>query len=356
MIVNHKIKTMVKRELKFVHFIGIDVSKGKIDVWLCVNFGSEGQYWGQFDQSRKGYSAFKKWLQGFIGKDMSGVFACLENTGLYDDALLYFLADQNIAACVENGATIKAAKRDQRQKNDKLDAREIAMYAIRYLDELEIWEKPRPVIEQLRQLLSLRSSLIVHLKGLKQRQKEIDGFKWAGIPKINNYSRGIKGLQKDIEDIEQAIRELIKSDAALFKMYALIISIPAVGKITAWHFIGYTNEFKRVKSGKNLSAYCGVVPFKEDSGTSVRKPPRLPNRANMTLKTLLHLCAMTAIKMKGEFAIYYQKKIAEGKHVLKALNSIRNKLVLRIAAVIRNEMPYDEQYDYKSICSRTCIS
>jgi len=51
--------------------------------------------------------------------------------------------------------------------------------------------------------------------------------------------------------------------------------------------------------------------------------------------------------MKGEFAAVYQKKIAEGKHVLKALNVIKNKLVLRIAAVIRNEEPYSENYDYK---------
>ena len=342
---------METKKAKFIHFIGIDVSKGKIDVWLCVKFGAEGQFWAEFEQSKKGFSGFKKWLQSHIGKDMSQVFACLENTGLYDDAILYFLAAHNIATCVENGATIKAAKRDQRQKNDKLDAREIAMYAIRYLDELEIWEKPREIIEQLKQLLSQRSSFIECLKGLKQRQKEMDGFKWAGIQKIKNYSEGIKGLQKDIEAIEKAIWELIKNDVVLLKMYTLIISIPAVGKITAWHFICYTNEFKRVKSGKSLSAYCGVVPFKEASGTSVRKPPRLPNRANMILKTLLHLCAMTAIKMKGEFAAYYQKKIAEGKHVLKALNSIKNKLALRIAAVIKNEISYTENYDYQSMCS-----
>lgn len=342
---------METKKAKFIHFIGIDVSKGKIDVWLCLNFGAEGQFWSEFEQSKKGFAAFKKWLQSHTGKDMSQVFVCLENTGLYDDAILYFLADNNIAVCLENAATIKAAKRDQRQKNDKIDAREIALYAARYLDELEIWEKPRAIIEQLKQLLSQRSSFVEHLKGLKQRQKEIDGFKWAGVKKVKNYTAGVKGLEKDIEAIEKAIWELIKSDQALHKMYILIVSIPSVGKITAWHFICYTNEFKRVKSGKNLSAYCGVVPFKEDSGTSIRKPPRLPNRANFILKTLLHLCAMTAIKMKGEFAQYYQKKIAEGKHVLKALNSVRNKLALRIAAVIRDEIPYDENYDYKALRS-----
>lgn len=51
--------------------------------------------------------------------------------------------------------------------------------------------------------------------------------------------------------------------------------------------------------------------------------------------------------MKGEFALYYQRKIAEGKHALKVINAIRNKLVLRIAAVIRNEELYSDNYIYQ---------
>lgn len=340
---------MEAKKEKFIHFVGVDVSKEKIDVWICVNSGKDGQFWSEFEQSKKGFGKLKKWLQGHVGKDMTKVFVCLENTGLYDDALLHFLSANNIAACLENGATIKAAKRDRRQKNDKLDAREIALYAIRYLEELTIWEKPREIVEQLKELLSQRSSFIDHLKGLKQRQNEIEGFKWGGAKKVKHYSAGLKGLQKDIADIDKAIGELIKSDETLLKLYQLMVSIPSVGRITACHFICYTNEFKRVKNGKSLAAYCGVAPFKEDSGTSVRKPPRLSNRANFILKTLLHLCAMTAIKMKGELAAHYKKKIEEGKHVLKALNSIKNKLVLRIAAVVRNEIPYNETYNYTSI-------
>jgi transposase len=89
-----------------------------------------------------------------------------------------------------------------------------------------------------------------------------------------------------------------------------------------------------------------VVPFREQSGT-ISKPARVSMHANKVLKRLLHLCAVTAIKMKGEFARYYQRKIAEGKHVLNVLNAIRNKLALRIAAVIRNNEPYNETYIYQ---------
>ncbi len=140
---------------------------------------------------------------------------------------------------------------------------------------------------------------------------------------------------------------MVKSDETLYKMVLLLISIPAIGKITAYHFVCYTNEFKRVKSGKSLSSYCGVVPFKEKSGTSRNSPARVSHEANRTLKRLLHLCALTALKMKGEFAAYYQRKIAEGKHALKVINAIRNKLALRIAAVIKNEEPYSDNYIYR---------
>ena len=71
------------------------------------------------------------------------------------------------------------------------------------------------------------------------------------------------------------------------------------------------------------------------------------NLIDKILKTLLHLCAVTSIKMKGAFAAYYREKVAEGKNGLIAINGIRNKLALTVAAVIRNNKPYDENYIYQ---------
>ncbi|HYJ63600.1 MAG TPA: IS110 family transposase [Parafilimonas sp.] len=336
-----------KMQAKFIHFVGIDVSKKWIDVCVLINGDKSVLHQGRFEQNKQGFADLKKWLLKLTENQIHQLFICIENTGLYDDALLYFLTDKGFTVCLENAAKIKASIRDRRAKNDQLDARNIALYALRHSDELEVWQKPRPVVDQLKQLLAARTSLLGHLTSIKQAQKEIETFNWSKQKKIKNYQAGIKGLQKDIEQIEADIWELIKSDETLYKMFLLLISIPAIGKVTAYHFICYTNEFKRVKSGKNLSSYCGVVPFQEKSGTSRSSPARVSKEANRTLKKLLHLCALTALKMKGEFAIYYQRKIAEGKHVLKVINAIRNKLALRIAAVIRNQEPYNENYIYQ---------
>ena len=331
---------------KFIHFAGIDVSKAKIDVCIIINTARSELLHGVFEQTRKGFNELRKWLQKLIGKQTDTILICIENTGLYDDALLYFLREQGYSVCLENAALIKKSIRDTRSKNDRLDARHIALYALRHHDELELWEKPRAVIDKIKQLLAYRSNLVESLKRIKQAQKEVEYFKWAKIKKTKNYDGGVKGLEKDIRQIEEDIWELIKNDKALITMFTLLISIPAIGRITACHFICYTNEFKRVKSGKHLASYCGVVPFEQESGT-IKKRARLSRQANKVLKRLLHLCAVTAIRMKGEFAQYYQRKIAEGKHVLQALNGIRNKLALRIAAVIKNQKPYDENYIYQ---------
>lgn len=332
---------------KFRHFAGIDVSKHKLDVCLVVNSERTELLYGSFEQSLSGYKGLKKWLAEHTGKELDSLLVLVENTGLYDDALLDWLWGKKIAVCLENATNIKRSVRDNRSKNDKLDSRNIALYLLQHFHEVALWQKPRDAVNQLKLLLTQRTSLVDGLKRLKALQKEWAQYDWSRVHKTKSYEAGIRGLRADIEAIEKDMWELIRSDADLLRMFVLIVSIPAVGKITAMNFLCYTNEFKTVKSGKQLAAYCGVVPFEKSSGKSVKGKPRLPHQANKVLKTLLHLCATTAIKMKGSFAAYYQKKVAEGKHALIAINGIRNKIALTIAAVIRTGKPYNENYIYQ---------
>jgi transposase len=339
-------------QTKFRHFAGIDVSKNKLDVCLIVNGDRTSLFYGCFEQSLLGYKRMKKWLGDLTAKDRDALLVLVENTGLYDDAVLAWLWKQAIAVCLENAANIKRSIRDQRGKSDRLDSRNIALYLLQHHHELELWQPPREVIGALRLLLTQRTNLVESLKRLKVLQQEWQHYQWSGVHSTKPYQQGIKGLQADIDQIEKDMWELIKSDAGLLKMFVLIVSIPSVGKITAMHFICYTNEFKSVRSGKQLAAYCGVVPFEKTSGKSVKWKPSLPRQANKVLKTLLHLCATTAIKMKGAFAAYYKRKINEGKHALIAINGIRNKLALTIAAVIRNNQPYNENYIYQTFLEK----
>ena len=44
----------------------------------------------------------------------------------------------------------------------------------------------------------------------------------------------------------------------------------------------------------------------------------------------------------GELGIYYQRKRAEGKPFLSVINALRNKIILRVFAVVRNQVMYEK--------------
>ena len=271
----------------------------------------------------------------------------MEHTGIYNIALVEFLCEQSLAVCLEGGKQIKLSMGLQRGKNDKIDARRIALYALKNEDELKQWQTPRKELKALKVLLTQRSMLIQTKVNLEQNINELRsvGLK-EQVKLLSKYNKGIKGIAKDIEQIEADIDVLIKGDESINKMFKQITGIPGIGAITAIHLIVLTNEFKAISNGKHRACHCGVVPFEHTSGKSIKGRPRIHPAANKTLKTLLHMCALAAIRVEGEFKKYFDRKIAEGKHKMSVLNAIRNKLVLRVVALIKKDKMYVENYVY----------
>ena len=68
--------------------------------------------------------------------------------------------------------------------------------------------------------------------------------------------------------------------------------------------------------------------------------------ANMTLKKLLTLAAMSAIKWNEDIKVYYKRKVAEGKNKMSVLNAVRNKLISRIFACVKNKRMYQKVYQH----------
>lgn len=68
---------------------------------------------------------------------------------------------------------------------------------------------------------------------------------------------------------------------------------------------------------------------------------------NKELKSLLTLGALSAIKYNPEFEDYYNRKLKEGKKHLQVLNAVKNKMLLRVAAVINQQKEYVNNYKKK---------
>jgi len=103
--------------------------------------------------------------------------------------------------------------------------------------------------------------------------------------------------------------------------------------------------FTSFKNTKELACYCGVAPFiKKRSGISVRSKPGASPFANIKLKWLLHLCALSAVRHDAQLKSYYERKVAEDKNKMSVINGVRNKLVLRMFALLRDDRYYVENY------------
>ena len=67
--------------------------------------------------------------------------------------------------------------------------------------------------------------------------------------------------------------------------------------------------------------------------------------ANKEMKTLLHLSVVAIISRgKGELFEYYQRKVAEGKVKMSVINALRNKVIQRVFACVKNNRKYEETY------------
>lgn len=192
--------------------------------------------------------------------------------------------------------------------------------------------------------MTARSRLVVQLNSTKNYLKELNCTqdKTLLIMLEKAHKATIEGIKKSILELEVLINKIITEDRAINTNYQLIISVPGIGHLTAVYIICCTNNFAAKITGKQLASYAGVVPFEHSSGISIKGRNRMHKMANKDLKKMLHLCALTAIKYYPEFRQYFERKKTEGKNGMLILNAIRNKLVLRVVAVVNNQKAYVE--------------
>lgn len=332
--------------MNFKYFIGIDVSKNVLD-WAVVKDNQQLLHFQSLN-SVKGIETFIKNLKKELGLDWHEVLFCMEHTGIYNNHLLEYFEKRKANVVVESALHIKQSSGMQRGKNDKIDAQRIAAYAYRHKDELKLWKPQRKVIKQLKHLSKLRNRLIGVIGQLKKPLKEGSEFEDKDLIKqvAKLCKSSLVTLENDLKKIDKQIKETLQSDEYLKNLFNLITSVDGIGKVTAAAIIIYTDEFKKIQEARKLSCYAGVVPFEHSSGKSIRGKTRVSKMANKNLKQLLHMAAMSVISKKGELRNYYERKVATGKNKMSVLNAIRNKLILRIYAVVRENRKYEKNYAY----------
>lgn len=332
--------------MSFRFFIGIDVSKNTLDIGLLDADNSALISHQQVGNSDDGIAAMLEWLQKQDGFLIGNSLFCLEHTGMYNYPLLQFFSQQNANVWIENPVQIKKSLGLQRGKNDKVDAIRIAQYAYRLKDHVKLWKPVREVIDRLKHLSALRERLVETKKRLLTPVEELFkvGNKTIAKTLEKSMSKTMKGLDKDLQAIEDQMRDIIDNDDDLKRLYELVTSVIGIGFVTAVNLLVYTNEFKLFSNHRQFACYSGVAPFEYRSGISMKGRSRVSHMANKKMKRYLHMASLTGIKLDEGLRKYYERKVTEGKNKMSVLNAIRNKLLARIFAVVNRGLPYQKNY------------
>ncbi len=283
-----------------------------------------------------------KALKKYFSKYKKPVTIAMENTGKYNWHLLNVLTVLNHhKVYVLNPMHLKKSFGLVRGKNDKIDSMRICDYIRKNHDQHDQWKPTSESLRNLRWLLSERTKRVKTWQKLKKQMKEyywIEKVTFKELAIEQNKEQSVL-LKTQIKEIEKKIEHLFKEDEVLNQKNKLVQSVPGVGKIVAWHIISRTEAFERIDTPRKFACYSGVDPFGNSSGIFKGKN-RVSYFADKSMKTLLHLSAMTAIQLENDLAIYYKRKVGEGKNKMSALNAVRNKIIHRVFAVVKNQKMY----------------
>lgn len=331
---------------KLKNFVGIDISKLWFDAALIQTNNPSQIIHQQFAQKPEGFKKMQEWLLTYKVKADDETLFCMENTGLYNTGLVNYLVKSKAQLWVEMPLRIKKAGGFERGSDDKTAAIKIAWYAMRYQDHVKLWQPADSNMEKIKNLITQRDRIInavtqltVPVNELKDCGCEAEAKQMERLQKT-----ALTALQKTKKNIEALITKTVQQDEQINKQVKLVQSIKGIGPVTAVALLVYTKGFEKFGSAKQLACYCGVVPFKKESGTSVRYKATVSPFANKKLKKLLHLCALSAIKNDKELHMYFERKVMEGKNKMSVINAVRNKLVHRVYAVLRDERMFEENY------------
>lgn len=332
LLFKNKKECMQKKEI----FIGVDVSKLTLDVWV---HGTRNHI--RIANNAEGFKQLMAWLKS-LNIAFCNCWFVMEYTGGYEYRLVQFCQSKQITFTRVPGLQIKKSLGMQRGKNDKIDSRRIAEYGYEKRDRLKESKSCNAAIARLKQLLTQRRAFVKDKKAHEHRMKELlamEDFK-ANDSLIKYYKQAVDFALKMIDKVETEIRKIISQDEAMSRNFYLITSIPGIGEVNGWMTIAYTENFECFADGRTYGAYIGVVPYDHTSGTSIRGKSRVSQMANKPLKGDLSMAAKASVQHDPEMKAYYERRIEAGKRHMSVMNEVKFKLVLRMFAVVNKGEVY----------------
>lgn len=310
-------------------WVGIDVSKGTLDVYLRPN--GEGF---QVANQASGIAELVRRLQAFEIEQV-----IVESTGGLELEVAQALQDAGIALSIINPRQGRdfAKASGKLAKTDRIDAAVLAHFG-------EAIQPPITVLASdqdraLQDAVTRRRQLVEMLSAEKNRRASLRAKMREHI------ERHIGWLEEEIKQLDEEIEQLSQTQAQWQSNIMLLKSVPGVGPVIATTLVAALPELGRV-SDKRISALVGVAPFNRDSGKFRGNRTIWGGRANV--RAVLYMGTLKAVRHNPTLKAFYDRLLGQGKAKKVALIACMHKLLRILNAIIRDRKSWQDATEPKA--------
>jgi transposase len=323
--------------------VGIDLAKLTFDATLLTSSGAQHHH--TFANTPDGFTQFATWLKRLA---VSQAHLCMEATNIYWEALAAWGHAQEHIVSVVNPARIKghAQATLQRNKTDKLDSLVIADFCRSHRPEA--WQPLSEAHRHLRALMRHRDDLMQTELQQKNRLRDTtDSLVRSSLESV------LKALATQRKDIEARIKAHLTATQELAADLALLTSVTGVALVTAAKVMADMPKLAEYGSAKAAAADTGVTPAHFESGTSVRRRPRMSKLGKAKLRAALYWPAITAMKHCPGFKAFAEALLKRGKPKKVVIGAVMRKLMHVMYGVLKHRTPYDPAKAFRQFISPT---
>jgi transposase len=265
----------------------------------------------------------------------------MEATGVYHEAAALALHGAGCRVIVANPKRVRdyASGVGLLNKTDRADARALWRYGCEKSSELIPWEPPPAEIRMLRALYARLGAVQEDLRRELNRKEQAE---LSGQPAAvrESMQQSIEHLQVDCERLKQAIEDHFDQHPPLKSQRELLQSIPGVGPVSADRMLCVLRRH-RFESARQAAAFAGLVPRLHESGSSVRKRPRMSKQGEGSLRATLYMAAVVACRHNRQLSEHYRELLAAGKSKMCALGVLMRRLLHIAFGVLKHNTSYD---------------
>lgn len=298
-------------------FIGIDVSKSRLDVAIRPN--------QVFFSVANNDAGIPELVQRCV--ELHPVSIVLEATGGYEKMAAMALGAAGLPVRVINPRQARdfAKAMGKLAKTDKVDAASLAHFA-QLLDPL-----PHPLAtteqEELSSLTIRRRQLVEMITMEKNRKEHASP---QILPQIQCH---VDWLTEELNKLESQINNFINTTLIWQGKLKILESVPGIGPVTLCTLLADLPELGLLDN-KKIAALVGVAPFNHDSGNF--KGRRRIKGGRKYVRDKLYMATLVASRYNPIIKEYYQRLLQAGKAKKVALVACMRKLLIIINTMVKN--------------------